>query len=58
VRSGAWIGLQLFLCILACHVEWHVREALAPLLFHDLPSRQLLQRYDAPATLFYLDPPY
>src|SRR6266496_3310345 len=25
----------LFLCMLAYHVEWHLREALVPLLFHD-----------------------
>jgi hypothetical protein len=24
-----------FLCMLAYHVEWHLRQALAPLLFHD-----------------------
>src|ERR1700685_1751611 len=26
---------HVFLCMLAYHVEWHLREALAPLLFHD-----------------------
>lgn len=26
---------HVFLCMLAYHVEWHLRDALAPLLFHD-----------------------
>ena len=26
---------HVFLCMLAYHVEWHLRRALAPLLFHD-----------------------
>src|SRR5246127_5543228 len=26
---------HVFLCMLAYHVEWHLRQALAPLLFHD-----------------------
>jgi transposase len=26
---------HVFLCMLAYHVEWHLRHALAPLLFHD-----------------------
>ncbi len=26
---------HVFLCLLAYHVEWHLRKALAPLLFHD-----------------------
>jgi len=26
---------HVFLCLLAYHVEWHLRQALAPLLFHD-----------------------
>jgi len=31
----AQCGTHSFLCMLAYHVEWHLREALAPLLFHD-----------------------
>lgn len=34
-----WLGprvrAHVFLCMLAYHVEWHLRQALAPLLFHD-----------------------
>ena len=26
---------HVFLCMLAYHVEWHMRRALAPMLFHD-----------------------
>ena len=29
------VRAHVFLCMLAYHVEWHVRDALAPLLFHD-----------------------
>lgn len=29
------VRAHVFLCTLAYHVEWHLREALAPLLFHD-----------------------
>lgn len=29
------VQAHVFLCMLAYHVEWHLRQALAPLLFHD-----------------------
>ena len=29
------VRAHVFLCMLAYHVEWHLRQALAPLLFHD-----------------------
>ena len=29
------VRAHVFLCMLAYHVEWHLRRALAPLLFHD-----------------------
>ena len=29
------VRAHVFLCMLAYHVEWHLRHALAPLLFHD-----------------------
>jgi len=29
------VRAHVFLCMLAYHVEWHLRKALAPLLFHD-----------------------
>lgn len=34
VRHGRQerIGAQAFLCLLADHVEWHLRQGLAPLL--------------------------
>ena len=30
------VRAHVFLCMLAYHVEWHLRQALAPLLFHDI----------------------
>lgn len=43
---------HLLLCMLAYYVEWHMRQALAPLLFHDeeLPSNRLSRDPVAPAT--------
>lgn len=32
------VRAHVFLCMLAYHVEWHLRQALAPLLFHDTDS--------------------
>src|ERR1700728_3433175 len=32
------VRAHVFLCMLAYHVEWHLRRALAPLLFHDTDS--------------------
>src|SRR5258708_39928748 len=29
------VRAHVFLCMLAYHVDWHMRQALAPLLFHD-----------------------
>jgi hypothetical protein len=29
------VRAHVFLCMLAYHVEWHLRRAMAPLLFHD-----------------------
>lgn len=29
------VRAHVFLCMLAYHLEWHMRDALAPLLFHD-----------------------
>ena len=34
-RLEGRVRAHVFLCILACHVEWHMRRALAPMLFHD-----------------------
>jgi hypothetical protein len=29
------VRAHVFLCVLACHVEWHMRERLKPMLFDD-----------------------
>lgn len=34
-RTEAHVRAHIFLCMLAYYVEWHMRKALAPLLFHD-----------------------
>ena len=34
-RTEEWVRAHLFLCLLAYYVEWHLRQALAPLLFDD-----------------------
>lgn len=33
--TASRVRAHVFLCMLAYHVEWHLRQALAPLLFHD-----------------------
>jgi hypothetical protein len=35
VYSADHVRAHVFLCALACHVEWHLRRRLAPLLFED-----------------------
>lgn len=39
-RRAHRVRAHVFLCLLAYHVEWHLRQALAPLLFddHDRPT--------------------
>jgi transposase len=34
-RTEAHVRAHIFLCVLAYYVEWHMRQALAPLLFDD-----------------------
>jgi hypothetical protein len=34
-RTERRVRAHVFLCMLAYYVEWHMRRALAPLLFHD-----------------------
>jgi len=34
-RTQARVPAHIFLCVLAYYVEWHMRRALAPLLFED-----------------------
>ena len=35
VYSAERVRAHVFLCALACHVEWHLRRRLAPILFED-----------------------
>ena len=35
VYSAERVRAHVFLCALACHVEWHLRRRLAPMLFED-----------------------
>ena len=35
VYSAERVRAHVFLCMLACHVQWHMRQRLAPLLFED-----------------------
>ena len=35
VYSAEHVRAHVFLCALACHVEWHLRQRLAPILFED-----------------------
>lgn len=39
-RTLERVPTHIFLCMLACYVEWHMRRALAPILFedHELPA--------------------
>jgi hypothetical protein len=50
-RSADRVRAHIFLCMLAYYVEWHMREAWAPLMFAD-PDRQAKATRDpvAPAT--------
>jgi transposase len=50
-RSEDHVRAHVFLCMLAYYVEWHMRQALAPLLFHDEELRAERARRDpvAPA---------
>jgi hypothetical protein len=34
-RTEDHVRAHIFLCMLAYYVEWHMRQALAPILFHD-----------------------
>ena len=35
VCSEAHVRAHVFLCMLACHAEWHMRRRLAPALFNE-----------------------
>jgi hypothetical protein len=45
-RTEPRVRAHVFLCMLAYHVEWHMRRALAPLLFddHEKGAAQLKRR--------------
>jgi Transposase DDE domain len=42
------VRAHVFLCMLAYHVEWHLRQALAPLLFHDTDLDQARAERSSP----------
>jgi len=50
-RTPDHVRAHIFLCLLAYYVEWHMRRALAPLLFDDeeLPQARLRRDPVAPA---------
>ena len=50
-RGEERVRAHIFLCLLAYYVEWHMRQALAPLLFDDeaLPSERKRRDPVAPA---------
>jgi transposase len=52
LRTSDHVRAHIFLCVLAYYVEWHMRQALAPLLFDDeeLPQRRRQRDPVAPAT--------
>ena len=48
VYSAGRVRAHVFLCALACHVEWHLRRRLAPLLFEDDDPEDARTRQDSP----------
>lgn len=50
-RTGDHVKAHIFLCLLAYYVEWHMRKALAPLLFDDeeLPEMRKTRHAVRPA---------
>jgi hypothetical protein len=42
------VRAHVFLCMLAYHLEWHIRDALAPLLFHDTELAAARARRSSP----------
>jgi len=45
-RTEERVPAHIFLCLLAYYVEWHLRQAWAPLLFEDEERREERQRRD------------
>jgi len=48
------VRAHVFLCMLAYHIEWHLRDALAPLLFHDTDLEA--QRAERPSPVAKTEP--
>jgi hypothetical protein len=50
-RNEDRVRAHIFLCMLAYYVEWHMRQALAPILFHDdeLEANRKIRNPVAPA---------
>jgi hypothetical protein len=46
--SAERVRAHVFLCMLAYYVEWHLRQALAPLLFHDTDLDQARAERSSP----------
>jgi hypothetical protein len=49
-RTEDHVRAHIFLCLLAYYVEWHMRQALAPLLFADEDLKQNRATRDPVAT--------
>ena len=47
-REEEMVRAHLFLCMIAYYVEWHMREALAPMLFIDEHKEQVRERRTSP----------
>ena len=45
-RTEAHVRAHIFLCLLAYYVEWHMRQALSPILFHDEELEEMSLRRD------------
>jgi hypothetical protein len=39
-RTAERVPAHIFLCLLACYVEWHLRRVWAPILFEDEERRE------------------
>jgi transposase len=49
-RTEAHVRAHIFLCMLAAYVEWHIRQAWAPILFQDEDIKKLRASRDPVAT--------
>ena len=55
-RNEQRVKAHIFICMLACYVEWHMRKALAPLLFDDEQLAENRKVRDAVAPASPSDP--